>query len=319
MSYPRDRYDPIVLTAAITGGDTLPSQSRSIPRGVDEIVREALAAARAGATCVHLHAREADGRPSGSGEMFGEMAERIRASSDVLLNFSTGGTLGMSLDERLEGIRAGRPELATLNLGTMNYETFPHPQRWPDVEASWEREVLERSGDGVFVNTINMIRQVAQTCRELGITPELEAYDLSHLHTAKYLLEEGTLTSPVRVQLVLGVLGGAGNSIEDLFVMKEAAERLLGGALGGLGVAATGYPMQFRLVSVALSWGLDCRVGLEDSLRTRRDTRATSNAEFVEVATELASLVGRPIASSAEFQSDLRGREFAEGERIATN
>lgn len=314
MTYPRGRYDPVVMTAAITGGDVLPSQSPNIPRGVEGIVHEALAAAEAGATCVHLHARDADGRPSGSGEMFAEMADKIREKSDVLLNFSTGGAPGMSLEERLEGLKTGRPDMATLNLGTMNYEIFPDSARWPDVESSWEREVLERSGAGVFVNTLNMIREIARTCRELGIVPECEAYDLGHLHMAKFLLEEGTLTRPVRVQLVLGVLGGAANTIEDLFVMKEAAERLLGGALGGLGIAATGYPMQFRLASIALSWGLDCRVGFEDSLRIRRDRRATSNVEFVEVARELASLVGRPIVRPRDLRETIqRWRNNNEG------
>jgi len=234
--------------------------------------------------------------------MFAEMADRIRARSDVLLNFSTGGAPGMSLEERLEGLRAGRPEIATLNLGTMNYEIFPDRSRWPTVDSRWEQEVLERSGDVIFVNTLNTIRQIVSTCRELSIVPELEAYDLGHLRTARFLLEEGTLTPPLRVQLVLGVLGGAGNTIEDLFVMKEAAERLLGNALGSLGVAATGYPMQFRLVSVALSWGLDCRVGFEDSLRISRDSQAASNAEFVEVARKLASLLGRPIAHALDLR-----------------
>jgi uncharacterized protein (DUF849 family) len=301
----RGRYDSVALTAAITGGDTLPSQSPHIPRGAEAIIAEAVKAATAGATCVHLHARDADGKPTSSGTVFERMARGIREQCDVVLSFSTGGALGMSVEERLEGMHAGRPEIATLNLGTMNYEGYPSPERWPKVSADWERKVLERSGEGVFVNTLKTIRAFAAAMRQLGVTPELEAYDLGHLSMARFLIDEGTLSPPVRVQLVLGVVGGAGSSLDDLFLLKQAAHRLLGRDLGSLGVAAMGYPMEFRHVAVALSEGMDCRVGLEDSLRLRRSVLATSNAELVGVAVQLAELVGRPIASPAEFRKSL--------------
>jgi uncharacterized protein (DUF849 family) len=301
----RQQYEPVVLTVAITGGDVLPSQHPRIPKGVAEIVEEAVAVAKAGATCVHIHARELDGRPSAAGKLFSEIAEGIRSRCDVVLNFTTGGAPGMSPDERLEGVFAGRPEIASFNLGTMNMETFPTKARWPVVENEWERAVLERSGEVVFSNTLNMLRRFAMSFRELGITPELEAYDLGQLHTARFLLDEGTLEGPLRVQLVLGVLGGAGNRLEDLFILKQAAEQILGSDLMSLGVAALGYPMQFRHAAVALSCGMDFRVGFEDSLRVRRDRKADSNVEFVEVATELAVRLGRPIATPTELRNSL--------------
>jgi uncharacterized protein (DUF849 family) len=302
----RGRYDPIVLTAAITGGDVFRSQSPHIPAGATAIVAEALGAAAAGAACIHVHAREeADGRPTGSPELFAEIAAGIRAGSDAVISFTTGGSPGMSTEERFASLAAGRPDIATFNLGTMNYEGYPTPSRWPAVEHDWEQRALDQSGDVLFVNTLNTMRRLAATCRDLGITPELEAYDMGHLSMARFLIDEGTLEPPVRLQLVLGVLGGADNSLETLFQMREAAIRILGADLESLSVAATGYPMQFRHVAAALGLGMHCRVGLEDSLRVRRDRRATSNAELVEVVVQLADLLGRPLSSPAELRAEL--------------
>jgi uncharacterized protein (DUF849 family) len=302
----RGRYEPIVLTAAVTGGDVFKSQSPAIPAGAEAIIAEAVRAAEAGAACVHLHAREAgDGRPTGSPELFAEIAAGIRERSDVVISFTTGGSPSMSTEERFGSLAAGRPDIATFNLGTMNYEGFPTPARWPAVEHDWERQALEQSGTVVFHNTLANMRELAGICRELGITPELEAYDIGHLSMARFLLDEGTLEGPVRLQLVLGVLGGADNALETLFAMREAAIRILGSDLESLGVAATGYPMQFRHAAAALGLGMHCRVGLEDSLRVRRDRQATSNAELVAVVVQLAELLGRPLSTPAQLRAEL--------------
>lgn len=301
----RDRYEPAVVTAAITGGDVLPSQSPHIPCGPERIVADAVGAARAGATCVHLHGREEDGRPSGRAELLAEIAAGVRAESDVVINFSTGGTPGMSEEDRLAALEAARPEIATFNLGTMNYELFPSPGRVPELSQAWERDVAARAGEGVFANTLGSLRRFAAAFRELGVTPELEAYDVGHLATARFLLDEGTLEGPVRVQLVIGVFGGIGNAIEDMVAMAQAAERIVGDDLGALGVAATGFPMEFRCAALALGWGLDCRVGLEDNLRVARGQPAASNAELVEKAARIAELLGRPIATPDELRREL--------------
>jgi uncharacterized protein (DUF849 family) len=289
----------------VTGGDVLPSQSPHIPRGAEQIAAEAIAAAQVGATCVHLHARGGDGRPSADPALFEEIVERIRSEVDVVVNVTTGGAPGMSVEERLAGVRAAKPELATFNLGTMNYEGFPDPSRWPTVDADWEREVLEHSGKGTFVNTLDALREFAGVLREEGVTPELEAYDLGHVSMARFLIDEGTLVPPVRIQLVLGVLGGAGNALDDLFVLRDRALSILGRDMADLGVAATGYPMQLRHAAVALALGLDSRVGLEDSLRVTRERQAESNAELVEAAVRLADTMGRPIAGPAELRQRL--------------
>jgi uncharacterized protein (DUF849 family) len=299
------RYSPSVITAAVTGGDVLPSQSPAIPRGAQQIAAEAVAAGRAGAAAVHLHARDSAGRPSSDPEIWKEIGETIRAQSDVVINVTTGGSPGMTIEQRLSGVLAIKPELATLNLGTMNYEGFPDPARWPKVESQWERDVLEQSGSGTFVNTLSTLRHVTGILTELGVIPELEAYDLGHLSMARFLIDEGTLRPPVRVQLVLGVLGGASAALEELFVLRERAHTILGTELATLSVAGLGYPAQLRHAAVALSLGMDCRVGMEDNLRVRRDRRAQSNAELVEVAARLAEAVGRPLASSQDLRAQL--------------
>lgn len=300
-----DRYRASALTAAVTGGDVLPSQSEYLPKGAAGIAKAGISAARAGVSSVHLHAREEDGRPSASGALFKEIVETIREEVDVVINVSTGGAPGMTLDQRLEGLRTVSPDICTFNLGTMNYELFPDPARWPAVNSDWERDLLASSGSGTFINTLAMLREAAAAAQDVGATPELEAYDLGHLYMARHLLDEGTLQGPVRIQLVLGLLGGAGNELEDLFVLRERAQKILGDGLGDLGVAAVGYPMQFRHAATALSLGMDCRVGMEDSLRVRRDRPVTDNSEMVDVAVELAGHLGRPLATPAELRSRL--------------
>jgi uncharacterized protein (DUF849 family) len=299
------RYHPAVVTAAITGGDVLPSQSPHIPCGAERIVAEAVAAAQAGATCVHIHGRELDGQPSGRPELLAEIAEGIRARCDVVLNFSTGGTPGMSEAERLSALAAARPEIATLNIGTMNYELFPVPDRVPEVREEWERAVVDAAGEGVFRNTLGSIRRFASAFRALGVTPEVEAYDLGHIAMARFLLDQGVIEGPIRLQLVLGVFGGAGNALDDLVAMVQSARRILGADLGSLGVAATGFPMEFRCAATALSWGMDCRVGLEDNLRVTRSRYAESNVELVEVALGLAERLGRPVATPQQLRDSL--------------
>lgn len=301
-----DRYAPVALTAAVTGGDVFASQSPHIPIGSEAIAEEAVQAAQAGASCVHVHAREPHtGEPTGSAEMVAEIVAAIRRRCDVVVSVTTGGAPSMTEDERFAGVAAARPEIATFNLGTMNYEGYPTPARWPSTQHDWERRTLEASGDVVILNTLRMLRRLAGLCRELHVTPELEVYDLGHLSMARFLLDEGTLEPPVRVQLVLGVLGGAGNTLEELFMLKQAAERILGADMCAIGVAATGFPMEFRHCAVALGWGMDCRVGMEDNLRVRRDRQAKSNAELVEVAIGLADTLARPVMTPAQLRAIL--------------
>lgn len=302
----KDRYEPAVITAAITG-DVMPSMSKHIASSPDKIIAEAVAAARAGAAIVHIHGREKDGRPSARPEILAEIATGIREQCDVVLNFTTGGSVTMTDDERIGTLAAARPEIGSLNIATMNAEMFPDldQSRRPTVDTQWERDYIEAASDTIFKNKLSSIRRYAAAFKEVGVTPEVEAFDIGHIYTAKMLLDEGTLEGPIRLQLVLGVFGGIGRSVEDLVMMVQTAQRLLGPQLGTLAVAAVGYPMQLRAAAIGLSWGLDCRVGLEDSLRLTRDRLATSNAELVEATVRIADAVGRPIATSSDVRASL--------------
>ncbi len=301
----RNKYDSVAITAAVTGGDVLPSQSPALPCTVEDVISQSVAAVQAGASVIHLHAREDDGRPSADQARFIEMVQGIRNQTDAVISISTGGSPSMTAEERLAGAIVTDPELATFNLGTMNYEGYPDRAWWPKVQHSWEQEILEKSGTVIFKNTLSMLRDFAGTFKDKGITPELEVYDMSHIGMARYLLDAGVLEAPVRIQFVLGVLGGAGNDLEDLFHLYTTAQRVLGNDLGVVGVAATGYPLQFRHAALAAGLGLDVRVGLEDSLRLTRKEKATSNADLVEVAAQLVTLQGRGIQTPDEVRAGL--------------
>jgi uncharacterized protein (DUF849 family) len=301
----RTTYDPVAITAAVTGGDVLPSQSPAVPCGPEAIAKAAIDAAAAGATAVHLHAREIDGRPTGSASMFAQIVDQIRSQCDVVINVTTGGSVDMTATDRLQGVIATRPDIATLNLGTMNFEGFPTKERWPEVQHQWERDVLANSGRVVFTNTLAMMRDFAATFRDLGVCPELEVYDLGHLNMARFLLDEGTLHGPVRIQFVLGALGGAGNSLHDLFALEQAAQRILGTDLAAVSVAAVGYPAQLRMAAVAAAGGYDIRVGIEDNLRIRRREQAKDSAELVAAAVGIAAQLERNITTPDQLRAQL--------------
>jgi uncharacterized protein (DUF849 family) len=301
----RGRYDSVALTAAVTGGDVLPSQSSGIPATPQAIAADAVKAAAAGATCVHLHARDHEGKPTGNGAIFKEIVESIRAERDIVINITTGGSLDMSAAERLAGMTEARPEIATLNVASMTIESFPDISRHPQVERGWEREVLAASGNNLFKNTLSMVRDFAAAMQENSVTPEVEAYDMGHIALTRFLLDEGTLEPPIRLQLVLGVMGGADSSLETLLAMKAAVERIVGLDDVVLGVASMGFPTQFRGAAAALSLGLDFRVGMEDNLRIERDQMARGNADPVEKARALAATLSRKIQTPAEMRASL--------------
>lgn len=301
----REKYESISITAAVTGGDVLPSQSPAVPCGPEAIAAAAIDAARAGATSVHLHARELDGRPTGSPEMFEQIVTEIRSKSDVVINVTTGGSVDMTARQRLAGVIATKPDIATLNLGTMNFEGFPTKERWPDVQHDWERDVLANSGKVVFTNTLAMMRDFAATFRDLGVCPELEIYDLGHLNMARFLLDEGTLAGPVRIQFVLGTLGGAGGTLQDLMALEHAAHRILGKDLASISVAGVGYPGQLRMAAVSAAAGFDIRVGIEDNLRVRRNRKAADSAELVAAAVEIADKLERTITTPDVMRTQL--------------
>lgn len=272
-----------IVTCAVTGSAHTPTMNSDMPVTVDEMVEQSVAAAGAGAAVIHLHARDPrDGRPSADVGLFREYCSGIKERSDAVLSLTTGGAAGQSVDERLRVIRALQPELATCNLGSMNYGLFQmvprYEGRW---KYDWEQPYLESTKDEPFISRFSDIEyMLTALADETGCRFEFEAYDIGHLHTLAFFADQGLVTPPIFMQFVIGTLGGIGAAVENVFHMKEAAVRLFGteiewGVLGG-GRA------QFDLVTAGATLGGNVRVGLEDSIYLRKGRLAESNAEQVD-------------------------------------
>ncbi|HET7411276.1 MAG TPA: 3-keto-5-aminohexanoate cleavage protein [Pararhizobium sp.] len=259
--------DSIIVTAALTGSIHTPTMSPHLPVTADEIVRQAIDAAEAGASIVHLHARDPEtGRPSARPEHFMAFLGRIKQASDVVLNISTGGSSQMTLDERLAPALAAEPEMCSLNMGSMNFGIFPLAARYQDWKHDWEKGFLEATRDVVFKNTFADIESILGRLGDgYGTRFEFECYDLGHIGTLAHFLKEGRVRPPVFIQFVMGVLGGIDASPESLMAMKAAADRLIGPENYRFSVLAAGR-RQVRLGTMGAILGGNVRVGLEDSL-----------------------------------------------------
>jgi 3,5-dioxohexanoate:acetyl-CoA acetone transferase len=294
--------DKVIISAAITGGMTVPTQSAAIPITPEEIVESAVGAYEAGAAIVHIHVREPDtGRPSSDLGLFRQVLSGIKARCPVIVQPTTGGGQGMTIEERAAVLPELRPEMATFNTGSINFGLFPIAQRdagWAD----WEREYLEDTRDYVFRNTFADMERICGMVREAQTKPELEAYDVGHLYNIAHLLERGLLDPPVHVQFVLGVLGANQPEIEQVLHMLRTARSLFGEAFTW-SAAGVGYPAEYQLVALGVMLGGQVRVGLEDNLRASRGKRAESNAELVVKAVQLAALFDREPASPDEARA----------------
>ena len=294
----------VIISCAITGGMTVPGQSAAIPITPDQIVESALEANRAGASILHLHVRDPkNGRPVADPELFLEVTSSIREQCDAIVQPTTGGGVGMSIDERARVLSVCRPEMATFNLGSFNFGIFQVKHR--EGMADWETAYLESTRDYVFKNTFADMYRMAAYFRESGTKPEFEAYDVGHIYNLLHLLETGLVETPLHLQFVLGVLGANGAAPEQLLHMWQTACRLLGTDTFTWSVAGIGYPGEFHLGAVALVLGGHFRVGLEDNLRLALSKRAESNAQLVEKAAALATLLDREVATAAQARTVL--------------
>jgi len=294
----------VIISCAITGGMTVPGQSAAIPITPDQIVESALEANRAGASILHLHVRDPkNGRPVADPELFLEVVSSIREQCDAIVQPTTGGGVGMSIDERARVLSVCRPEMATFNLGSFNFGIFQVKHR--EGMADWETAYLESTRDYVFKNTFADMYRMAAYFRESGTKPEFEAYDVGHLYNLLHLLEQGLVETPLHLQFVLGVLGANGAAPEQLVHMWQTARSLLGADTFTWSVAGIGYPGEFHLGALALVLGGHFRVGLEDNLRLALSKRAESNAQLVEKAAALATLLDREVATPAQARTAL--------------
>jgi uncharacterized protein (DUF849 family) len=272
----------VIITAAITGSIHTPTMSPYLPITPEEIARNAIDAARAGASAVHLHVRDPEtGAPSPDLNLYRTVVDTIRAESDVNLCLTTGGGYGMSVEQRIAVVPEFRPELASFNMGSMNFGIFPLAEKIQEWKHPWEKPALEGSKDYIFQNTFSDLEKICLLMLENGTKPELEIYDLGHLNNAAYLLKQGLLEPPIYLQFVMGILGGVSAEVENLIVLKQTADRLFG--VGEYRWSAFGAgQMEYPICTAAALLGGNCRVGLEDALYVSRGVLAESNAVLVE-------------------------------------
>ena len=291
-----------IITCAITGAIHTPSMSPHLPVTPDEIAQSAIEAAEAGAAIVHLHARNPEnGRPDQSPEAFGKFLSKIRARSNVVINLTTGGAPSMTVAERVQPAAHFKPELASLNMGSMNFGLFPMLGRFHEFKHEWEPIVLENSRDLVFRNTFKDIEFVLSTLKDAGTRFEYECYDTAHLYNLAHFLDRKLVTPPLFVQTVFGILGGIGPHPDDVMHMKRTADRLFGEEYvwSVLGAGRNQMP----IAATAAAIGGNVRVGLEDSIWAGPGKLATSNAEQVRIARTLIEGLGLSVATPDEARA----------------
>jgi uncharacterized protein (DUF849 family) len=298
-----------IITCAPTGAIHTPTMSPALPVTPEQIAEAALSAAAAGASIVHLHVRNPeDGRPVQDPGLFKELLAIVKDSSDVVINLTTGGSPHMTVDERIRPAVELAPELASLNMGSMNFGLFPMLDRYSSFQHEWERAHLANK-DVVFKNTFADIERILKVCGDQGTRFEFECYDTAHLYNLANMLDRGLVRPPLFVQTVFGLLGGTGADFEDIAHMRRTAQRLFGDQFewSVLGAGSS----QMRLGPIALALGGNARVGLEDSLWDGPGKLAESNAAQVERITSIARLMHRQIATPEETRRrlDLRGAQ----------
>ena len=295
----------VIISCAITGSIHTPSMSPYLPGTAAEIAESALGAAEAGAAIVHLHARNPeDGRPDQSPEAFEPFLKVIKQSSNVVVNITTGGSPYMSVEERVRPAAMWQPEVASLNMGSMNFGLFPMLKRYKEFRHDWEQKMLEDSHDLVFRNSFKDIRYALDTLNATGARYEFECYDTAHLHNLHYFWSEGLVRAPLFIQTCFGLLGGIGPHPEEVLHMKRTADRLFGDQYrwSVLGAGAA----QMKVAAQAATMGGHVRVGLEDSLWLGRGQLAQTNAAQVNRVRQIIEGLGFEIATPDEAREILQ-------------
>jgi uncharacterized protein (DUF849 family) len=297
-------HSKVIITCAVTGAIHTPSMSPYLPVTPDEIAAAAIEAAEAGAAIVHLHARDpATGRPDQSPEAFARFLPRIKQATGAVINLTTGGAPFMTVEERVKPAQTFKPEVASLNMGSMNFGLFPMLGRFKNFKHDWERQALENSRDLVFRNTFKDIEFVLGLLSDAGTRFEFECYDTSHLYNLAHFFERGLVKAPLFVQTVFGILGGIGPHPEDVMHMKRTADRLFGDQYhwSVLGAGRNQLP----IAAQAAAMGGNVRVGLEDSLWAGAGKLAESNAQQVRAVRQIIEGLGLTVATPDEAREIL--------------
>lgn len=299
-----DSANKIIITCAITGSIHTPSMSPYLPVSPGEIAEAGIAAVEAGASILHLHARDPkDGRPTQDPKVFKKFLPTIKNNTNAVINLTSGGAATMTIEERLQPALQLKPEVASLNMGSMNFGLYPMLNRFKDFDHAWERTYLENSRDLVFKNTFADIEYILSSCRENKTRFEFECYDISHLYNLAHFLDRGLVEPPLFVQSVMGILGGIGAHPDDLQHMRKTADRLLGDTYQWSVLGAGRNQMEIARQGASL--GSNVRVGLEDSIWAGPGKLAESNAEQVRLVRNILEELGLSVATPDETRQIL--------------
>jgi uncharacterized protein (DUF849 family) len=295
----------VIITCAITGSIHTPTMSPHLPVSPDDIAREAIEAAEAGAAILHLHARDPKtGRPSPSPEDYFRFLPEISSRTDAVINITTGGGQNMTVDDRLRAPLQIQPEMCSLNMGSMNFGLFPMLRKHSEWNHSWEPQYLEASRDFIFRNTFGDIERILKEMGDSGARFEFECYDVGHLYTLAHFLERKLVKPPLFVQFIFGILGGIGPEPENLLFMRQTAQRLFGNAFEWSVLGAGRH--QMSLGTLAVSLGGNVRVGLEDSLYIGKGQLAKSNAEQVRAMRSILQNLSLDVARPEDVRQMLQ-------------
>ena len=297
-----------IITCAVTGAIHTPTMSDALPITFDDIASQAIEAAEAGASILHLHTRDPeDGRPSVEPEHYSPFLGRIKQSTDAVINITTGGAPTMLIKERLRAAEEFSPEMCSLNMGSLNFAFHPLAARYDSFKYDWEKAYLEGSESNIFRNTFTDIREAAERLSPHNIKFEHECYDVGHLYNLKFCMDIGLFKAPIFIQFVMGILGGIGSDIDNLVFLKKTADKLFGDQYRWSVLAAGAA--QMPMATTASQMGGNVRVGLEDSLYISRGKLAQSNAEQVAKIRRIVEELGCEIASPDEAREmlDLKG------------
>lgn len=299
------KQSKVIISCAVTGGIHTPSMSPHLPVTPEEIAEASIAAAEAGAAIIHLHARDPKtGKPDQTPEAFGKFLPQIKKHSDAVLNLTTGGSPYMTVQERMLPAKVFKPEVASMNLGTMNFGLFPMLKRFKEFKHDWERPFLEGTKEQIFRNTFSDLEAVLSELSVNETRFEFECYDTAHIYTLAHFVEQGLVKPPFFIQTVFGILGGIGTHPEDVMHMQRTANRLFGDdfrwSVLGAGVS------QMKIAAMAASMGGNVRVGLEDSLWIGKGQLAKSNADQVRKVRSILEGLGLEVASPDEAREILK-------------
>ncbi|MEM9475182.1 MAG: 3-keto-5-aminohexanoate cleavage protein [Pseudomonadota bacterium] len=297
-----------IITCAVTGAIHTPTMSDALPYTYDDIARQAVEAAEAGASILHLHARNPDtGAPSVDPADFAPFLPRIKQATDAVVNISTGGSLTLSIQDRIKPAATFSAEMCSMNMGSMNFAFHPLASRYDSWKFDWERDYVANSKGNIFRNTFEDIEEAATTLAPHAIKFEHECYDVGHLYNLKFCMDTGLFKAPIFIQFVMGILGGIGADVENLVFMKKTADKLFGDSYRWSVLAAGNA--QMPLASTASQMGGNVRVGLEDSLFISRGQLAASNAQQVAKIRRIVEDLGSDVATPEEAREilDLKG------------